>query len=92
MFALALLCLSFAACGAKQYPMQITVVNRSTYPITDLRISLISEEDWGENRLETTLEEGESAGIDLGEYTDENHSRVFDEEVNWDHCLSGDEM
>ena len=66
MFALALLCLSFAACGAKQYPMQITVVNRSTYPITDLRISLISEEDWGENRLETTLEEGESAGIDLG--------------------------
>ena len=36
MFALALLCLSFAACGAKQYPMQITVVNRSTYPITDL--------------------------------------------------------
>ena len=38
----ALLCLSFAACGAKQYPMQITVVNRSTYPITDLRISLIS--------------------------------------------------
>lgn len=48
MFALALLCLSFAACGAKQYPMQITVVNRSTYPITDLRISLISEEDWGE--------------------------------------------
>ena len=69
MFALALLCLSFAACGAKQYPMQITVVNRSTYPITDLRISLISEEDWGENRLETTLEEGESAGIDLGEYT-----------------------
>lgn len=29
-FALALLCLSLAACGAKQYPMQITVVNRST--------------------------------------------------------------
>ena len=77
MFALALLCLSFAACGAKQYPMQITVVNRSTYPIADLRISLTSEEDWGENRLETTLEEGESAGIDLGEYTEEQLNAGF---------------
>ena len=46
MFALALLCLSLAACGAKQYPMQITVVNRSTYPIADIRISLTSEEGW----------------------------------------------
>ena len=76
-FALALLCLSLAACGAKQYPMQITVVNRSTYPIADIRISLTSEEGWGENRLETTLEEGESAGIDLGEYTEEQLSAGF---------------
>lgn len=73
-FALALLCLSLAACGAKQYPMQITVVNCSTYPIADIRISLTSEEGWGENRLETTLKEGESAGIDLGEYTEEQLS------------------
>ena len=77
MFALALLCLSLAACGAKQYPMQITVVNRSTYPIADIRISLTSEEGWGENRLETTLEEGESAGIDLGKYTEEQLSAGF---------------
>ena len=77
-FALALLlCLSLAACGAKQYPMQITVVNRSTYPIADIRISLTTEEGWGENRLETTLEEGESAGIDLGEYTEEQLSEGF---------------
>ena len=69
MFALALLCLSLAACGAKQYPMQITVVNRSTYPIADIRISLASEEGWGENRLETTLQEGEAAAVDLGSYT-----------------------
>lgn len=69
-FALALLCLSLAACGAKQYPMQIAVVNRSTYPIADIRISLASEEGWGENRLETTLAEGESTEIDLGEYTE----------------------
>lgn len=62
MFALALLCLSLAACGAKQYPMQITVVNRSTYPIADIRISLNPEEGWGENRLETTLEEGDGRG------------------------------
>ena len=77
MFALALLCLSLAACGAKQYPMQITVVNRSTYPIADIRISLTSEEGWGENRLETTLKEGESAGISLGEYTEEQLSAGF---------------
>ena len=76
-FALALLCLSLAACGAKQYPMQIAVVNRSTYPIADIRISLASEEGWGENRLETTLEEGESVGIDLGEYTEEQLSAGF---------------
>ena len=44
MFTLVLLCLSLAACGAKHYPMQITVVNRSTYPIADIRISLTSEE------------------------------------------------
>ena len=69
-FTLALLfCLSLAACGAKQYPMEITVVNRTTYPIADIRISLTSEEDWRENRLETTLAEGESTEIDLGEYT-----------------------
>ena len=40
------------------------------YPIADIRISLTSEEDWGENRLETTLAEGESTEIDLGEYTE----------------------
>ena len=77
MFTLVLLCLSLAACGAKHYPMQITVVNRSTYPIADIRISLTSEEGWGENRLEATLKEGESAGISLGEYTEEQLSAGF---------------
>ena len=70
MFILALLfCLSLAACGAKQYPMQITVVNRTTYPIADIRFKLVTDEDWGENRLETVLEEGESTAVDLGKYT-----------------------
>ena len=73
MFTLVLLCLSLA----KHYPMQITVVNRSTYPIADIRISLTSEEGWGENRLEATLKEGESAGISLGEYTEEQLSAGF---------------
>ena len=77
MFTLVLLCLSLAACGAKHYPMQITVVNRSTYPIADIRISLTSEEGWGENRLEATLKEDESAGISLGEYTEEQLSAGF---------------
>lgn len=38
--------------------------------ISDIRISLASDEDWGANRMETTLEEGESADIDLGEFTE----------------------
>lgn len=59
-----------AGCGEKKWPMQITVVNRTTYPISDIRISLASDEDWGDNRIETTLEEGESADIDLGEFTE----------------------
>ena len=71
---LMLAALSFAllaGCGEKKWPMQITVVNRTTYPISDIRISLASDEDWGANRIETTLEEGESADIDLGEFTEE---------------------
>ena len=70
---LMLAALSFAllaGCGEKKWPMQITVVNRTTYPISDIRISLASDEDWGANRIETTLEEGESADIDLGEFTE----------------------
>lgn len=59
-----------AGCGEKKWPMQITVVNRTTYPISDIRISLASDEEWGANRIETTLEEGESADIDLGEFTE----------------------
>ena len=71
------LCLSMVACGAETQPLRITVVNRTTYPIADIRISLTSEEDWGENRLETTLAEGESAEIDLGEYTEEQLNEGF---------------
>ena len=59
-----------AGCGEKKWPMQITVVNRTTCPISDIRISLASDEDWRANRIETTLEEGESADIDLGEFTE----------------------
>ena len=58
-----------AGCGAKAQPVHITVVNRTTLPLGDLRIKLVSEESWGENRLETTLQEGETAVLDLGRYT-----------------------
>lgn len=47
-----------AGCGAKAQPVHITVVNRTTLPLADLRIKLVSEKDFGENRLETTLQEG----------------------------------
>ncbi len=65
-----LLCLGLAACGAKQYPVQITVVNRTTFPIADLRIRPVQSEDWGENLLETTLAEGESIELELGSFTE----------------------
>ena len=71
MFALALLCLSLAACGAKQYPMQITVVNRSTLPHRDIRISLNPEEGWGENRLRPRWRKA-ALGDDLGLSTRKN--------------------
>lgn len=58
-----------AGCSAGAQPLRITVVNRSTFPIADLRFRLAAENDWGENRLETTLAEGESAAVDLGRYT-----------------------
>lgn len=70
LFAPALLSLALlAGCGAGTRPLQVTVVNRTTYPIADIRFKLATDEDWGENRLETVLEEGESAAVDLGKYT-----------------------
>lgn len=71
LWVLALLSLTLlAGCGEKKWPMQITVVNRTTCPIADIRFSLASDEDWGPNRIETTLEEGECADIDLGEFSE----------------------
>lgn len=58
-----------AGCGAGAQSLHITVVDRSTVPIADLRFKPAASEDWGENRLETTLAEGESAEVDLGSYT-----------------------
>ncbi len=83
-------------CGERKWPMQVTVVNRTTCPIADIRLSLASEEDWGPNRIETVLEEGESVEIDLGEYTEEELNAGFnlqfygedDEPVNPDYEAS----
>ncbi|MCI6306429.1 MAG: hypothetical protein MR600_08275, partial [Subdoligranulum sp.] len=70
-----------AGCGAKAQPVYITVVNRTTLPLADLRIKLVSEEDFGENRLETTLQEGETASIQLGRYTQAQLGGGFHEDV-----------
>lgn len=48
-------CLGLAACGGGRKPLEITVVNRTTYPVEDIRIRETDGKDWGENRLETTL-------------------------------------
>ena len=69
--------LLLSGCGETKTSMKITVVNRTTYPIADLRISPASSEDWGENRLETTLQEGELAEIDLGEFSKEELDSGF---------------
>lgn len=76
----AVLCLGLAlltGCGAKKYPMQVTVVNRTTYPIADIRIILASHENWGPNLIETTLNEGKITEIDLGKYTEDQLSEGF---------------
>ncbi len=72
----AALFLALSACGTKKYPMHITVVNRTTYPIADVRISLDSDENWGPARIDTILYDGDSAEIDLGEYTREELDTV----------------
>ena len=59
-----------AGCGAGAQSLHITVVDRSTVPIADLRFKPVTAEDWGENLLETTLAEGESIELDLGSYTE----------------------
>ena len=64
-------------CGEKKTALHVTVVNRTTYTIADIRFSPSTAEDWGPNRLETTLEEGEMAEIDLGEYTQEELDSGF---------------
>ena len=70
-------CLGLAACGVGRKPLEITVVNRTTYPVEDIRIRETDGKDWGENRLETTLAQGESIKIDLGKYTVEELDRGF---------------
>ena len=71
------MCLGLAACGGGRKPLEITVVNRTTYPVKDIRIRETDGKDWGENRLETTLAQGESIKIDLGKYTVEELDRGF---------------
>ena len=66
-----------AGCGERKFPMQVTVVNRTTCPIADIRFNLATDEDWGPNRIEAVLEEGESIEIDLGKYTEEELNAGF---------------
>ncbi len=70
-------CMGLCACSIGRKPFAITVVNRTTYPLEDIRIRETDGKDWGENRLETTLAEGESAKIDLGKYTAAELGRGF---------------
>ena len=70
-------CMGLCACSVGKKPLEITVVNRTTYPLEDIRIRETDGKDWGENRLETALAEGESAKIDLGKYTMAELGRGF---------------
>ena len=70
-------CVGLCACSLGRKPLGITVVNRTTYPLEDIRIRETDGKDWGENRLETALAEGENAKIDLGKYTAAKLGRGF---------------
>ena len=70
-------CVGLCACSVGRKPLGITVVNRTTYPVEDIRIREADGKEWGENLLETTLAEGESTKIDLGKYTAAELGRGF---------------
>ena len=70
-------CVGLCACSVGRKPLGITVVNRTTYPVEDIRIREADGKEWGENFLETTLAEGESTKIDLGKYTAAELGRGF---------------
>lgn len=70
-------CVGLCACSVGRKPLGITVVNRTTYPVEDIRIREADGKEWGENFLETTLAEGESTKIDLGNTRQQNWAEVF---------------
>ena len=84
-----LILLLLAACAKGQdhrkSSMEITVVNRTTRPIADIRISPADSDDWGPSRIQNTLYEGETAKIDLGQFTKEEldagfHIQIYGED------------
>mgnify|MGYP004544532489 CR=1 FL=1 len=100
--ALALLLLGLTVLGAcsaqpRKTPMTAKVVNRTTYPIADIRISPASSDDWGPSRIDTVLQEGEERELDLGSFTEEELNSGFnvqiygedDEPISPDHDPSG---
>ena len=83
---LAVLCLiamliALCSCGETKTQMKITVVNRTTQPIADIRISPANSDDWGSNRINETLYEGEYIELDLGSFSKEELDAGFEIQI-----------
>lgn len=75
--------LALGACSARPHktPMTAKVVNRTTYPIADIRISPASSDEWGPSRIGAVLQEGEEREIDLGSFTEEELNSGFNVQI-----------
>lgn len=73
-----LLCLILlSACGSKDTPVTITLVNRSGQAIGGLYITSATTSEWGDTLLDAPLEDGDMQQIGLGTYSKEDLDAGF---------------
>jgi hypothetical protein len=80
---IACLVVFLAVCGSDE-PMTVTVTNMTGYTVGDLRMSPERGGEWGGNRLDEPLLNGESVKVDLGGYSEDEvlggfGAQLFDE-------------
>ncbi|MCQ2421177.1 MAG: hypothetical protein MJ118_08575, partial [Clostridia bacterium] len=76
LFALILaFCLGLTACGESTQNVTVTVANRTLQPIGSVCIS--AGDDFGENRIDTLLSDGDLLTLDLGDFTEDQLNHGF---------------
>ncbi len=76
LFALILaFCLGLTACGESTQNVTVTVANRTLQPIGSVCISV--GDDFGENRIDTVLSDGDLLTLDLGEFSEDQLNHGF---------------